>query len=200
MLVQLNTAVYRKSYQTHEATHLFVELLLQALGFRGFFFSRHWGSEFASLGSLATLPVPRFKGAATAIFLAAVSAPHLEGAAAANFLATLPVPHFKGPATANCLAALSVPRFKGAVTGSRQSAATEQAQQPAHWHSSRHSHTPPCPSCNSPIHSSTAAQPLAQQPPQPQADHRKRSQGVLLGAARATPKCRQCNVKSKANQ
>ena len=33
VLVQLNTAVYRKSYQPHEATYLSVELLFQALEF-----------------------------------------------------------------------------------------------------------------------------------------------------------------------
>ncbi len=44
------------------------------------------------------------------------------------------------------------------------------------------------------------AQPLAQQPPQPQPQQRSHSQGALLRAARATPECRQCNIKNGANQ
>ena len=118
-------------------------------------------------------------------FLAAVSLPSLKGAATANFLVAVSVPSPKGSATATFLAASSVP---GPRARARPRPGPGQGQATAR----------PGPGYG-PGHGQGQAR-ARQRPGQGQGEQPRRSQGALLGAARATPKCRQCNVKNDTDQ
>ena len=116
-------------------------------------------------------------------FLAAVSLPSLKGAATANFLVAVSVPSPKGSATATFLAASSMPGPRARPRpGPGQGQATAR----------------PGPGYG-PGHGQGQAR-ARQRPGQGQGEQPRRSQGALLGAARATPKCRQCNVKNDTDQ